>query len=87
MLDYAVRDIYPLDTLVVRPLIQQDPMYGAGVAPFQEDYRVVHPHEPRETERLHRKSAVRDVHEAQQRESPVTPAWTPWIVPWGVPRS
>ena len=68
MLVLAVRDIYLQDPLVVGPLMQQDPLYGAGVAPFQEDDRVVHPHEPREAEGLHRKSPVRDVHEAQERE-------------------
>ena len=35
MLDFAVRDVHPQDTLVVCPLIQQDPLYRAGVAPFQ----------------------------------------------------
>ena len=36
----------------------------AHVAPFQEDYRVVHPHEPQEAKRLYRKSSVCYVHEA-----------------------
>ena len=63
MLDLLVWDIFPCDPLVVCPLIQRDTLNSAGVAPFQEDYRVVHPHEPREAKRLYRRSSVRDVHE------------------------
>ena len=37
MLDLAVRDIHPQDTLVVCPLIQQDTLYRAGLVPLQED--------------------------------------------------
>ena len=64
MLDLTVWDIYPQDTLVVRPLIQQASLNRAGVAPFQEDYCVVHPHEPWEAKGLYRRGSVRDVHEA-----------------------
>ena len=34
MPDFAVQDIHPQDTLVVWPLIKQDHMNRAGVAPF-----------------------------------------------------
>ena len=54
MLDLAVRDVHPQDTLVVYRLIQQDPLYRVGIASLQEDDRVVHPHESQEAEGLHR---------------------------------
>ena len=44
----------PQDTLLVYPLIQQDPLYRAGLALLQLDDGVVHPLEPREAEGLHR---------------------------------
>ena len=44
MLDHAVRDIYPQDTLVLRPRMDQNTLERASFAPFQEDYGVVHPH-------------------------------------------
>ena len=34
MLDFLVRDIYPQDTLVVRPLTHKDSLNRARVAPF-----------------------------------------------------
>ena len=40
MLDFAVRDIHPLDTLVVCPLIQQTPYIGL-VSPFSRRMMVL----------------------------------------------
>ena len=64
MLDLAVRDIHPQDTPVVYPLIQQDPLYRVGIAPFQEDDRVVHPHEPQV--------------ESKQVTAAQLPGWSGW---------
>ena len=66
---FRVWDIQPQDSLVVCLLVQQDPLYRAGVASFQDDNCVVHPHEPREAKRLYRRGPVRDIPEAQERES------------------
>ena len=68
MLNLAVRDVHPHDSLILGPLIKQDPLYGVGVAPLQDHDGVVHPHKPREAEGLHRTSPVAHVHEAQERE-------------------
>ena len=64
MPDFAVRDIHPQHTMVVCPLIEQDPLDRACVTPFHEDDPAVHPHEPWEAKRLYRTGPVRDVHEA-----------------------
>ena len=64
MLDFTVKDIYPQDPLVLRPRIQRETLNRACVTPFQEDYRVVHPHEPREAKRMYLRSSVCGIHEA-----------------------
>ena len=83
MLDLAVRDIHPHDTLVVHLLVQHDTLVGAGIATFQEDYRVVYPYEPREAKGLHRVRAVCDSMNRRKGRATVALAWTPCIVPWG----
>ena len=77
MLDLAARDVHPHDTLVVYPLIQQDPLYRVGIASLQEDDRVVHPHESRKAEGLQRRGPVRDVHESQEWERRRRPRMDP----------
>ena len=48
-----------------------------GIAPLQEDDRVVHPHESREAEGLHRRGPVCDVHVSQERERRRRPRMDP----------
>ena len=68
LLDFAVREIHTQDTLVVRPLVQHDPLDGAGIFALHDDDSVIHPHEPGEAKGHHRNSTVGDIHESQNWE-------------------
>ena len=62
-----------------------DTLDRAGVVPLQDDYCVVHAHEPSKAKGLYRGSAVCDVHEAHKRKSRPRARMDPEVGTLGVP--